>query len=224
MLVYKLDADGNFLHEHECQPCPITKGWLFPTYYTEVAPPEGEFSVVKFKAGVWVLEGFKKIYKKDNKSELEIPESSAVPEDYTSEIPKFLKYEIWDEKTSTWINSIDLAKEIRSAYIDASFDMEFINGHFLSAELGIEVDYRRFSSKNDLQNVLALINVMVRNGISTTIYKGYETQKATATVAQLKVLTEEMEDYGVYLHNKKDSLKTLISESTSIEEVNNIDW
>lgn len=59
MKVYATDKDGNFLNEHDCQPCPVTGGWLYPSHYSEVKPPEGEFESVKFIVDKWVTENIK---------------------------------------------------------------------------------------------------------------------------------------------------------------------
>ena len=64
MKVYELDKDGNFLTEYECQPCPVTGGFLYPTYYAETPPPAGEFESVKFVSGFWVTEKVKTLKEK----------------------------------------------------------------------------------------------------------------------------------------------------------------
>lgn len=64
MKVYEIDKDGNYLGEHDCQPCPVTGGWLYPTYYTEALPPEGEYESVKFISGKWETEAVKTLKEK----------------------------------------------------------------------------------------------------------------------------------------------------------------
>lgn len=121
-------------------------------------------------------------------------------------------------------NRLGVAKEKQKQKINDAFDNNLANGFFPSAALGIEVDYRRTGVKNDLQNVEVLVAYMEKEMISETIYKGYEDQTAPANVMQLKTLIFEMQSFGVFLYNKKDTLKGQIDKATTIEEVQSINW
>jgi hypothetical protein len=121
-------------------------------------------------------------------------------------------------------NDLQLAKDYQNELIGLAFDEEFVTGYFHSDVLDIDVDYRRYDKKNDMQNVEALISFMTDNNIPQTTYKGYASQKATATLEQLKTLLKEMQAHGVLLYNKKDTLRTLINSKTTIAEVKAIVW
>ena len=130
---------------------------------------------------------------------------------------------LWDgEKVID--NRLGVAKEKQKQEISEAFESNIAAGFFPSASLGIDVDYRRSGVKNDLQNVEALVAYMEKEMISSIIYKGYEDQTAPANVTQLKVLISEMQAFGVYLYNKKDTLKSQIDACQSIEEVKSIKW
>lgn len=130
---------------------------------------------------------------------------------------------LWDgEKVID--NRLGVAKEKQKQIISDDFENNIAAGFFHSESLGIDVDYRRSGVKNDLQNVEALVAYMEKEMISSTIYKGYEDQTAPANVTQLKVLIREMQAYGVFLYNKKDTLKAQIDAAETIEAVKNIVW
>lgn len=130
---------------------------------------------------------------------------------------------LWDDE-KVIDNRLSVAKEKQKQEITEAFENNIAAGFFHSESLGIDVDYRRSGVKNDLQNVEALVAYMEKEMISSTIYKGYEDQTAPANVTQLKVLISEMQAFGVYLYNKKDSLKSQIDACQSIEEVKSIKW
>lgn len=119
--------------------------------------------------------------------------------------------------------SLDEVKQKRNDYITESFEEEFISGVFKSTTLNIDVDCRRNSTKNDLQNVDNLIDYMTDNSIPQIQYKGFG-DKALATVDQLKLLKKEMQTHGVGLYNKKDVLRAQIKNCTTIEQVEAIVW
>lgn len=122
----------------------------------------------------------------------------------------------------------DKQKEAKISEIKAAFGNEFVSGHFLSEALQIEVDYRRCGSeygddKNDLQNAEKLLNFMKRKNLTSVTYKGYETQKASATQEQMQLLIDEMVDHSIFLHEKKDTLLAQIK-TASFEQLENIKW
>ena len=130
---------------------------------------------------------------------------------------------LWDgEKVID--NRLGVAKEKQKQEISEAFENNIAAGFFRSEALGIDVDYRRSGVKNDLQNVEALVSYMEKELISSVIYKGYEDQTTPANLQQLKSLIAEMQAYGVFLHNKKDTLKAQIDAAETIEAVKNIVW
>ena len=108
--------------------------------------------------------------------------------------------------------------------ISQAFDNEFIKGYFFSEALGIDVDYRRNGTKNDLQNVEKLIKFMERKSLTEMVYYGYEKQETLATLTNIKTLVEEMEDHGVFLHGKKKGLEQAVDDALRIEDLDNINW
>lgn len=121
-------------------------------------------------------------------------------------------------------NNLDMAKTFKYEEISASYQQEFITGFYHSDVLGIDVDYRRNGTYNDLQNVEVLINVMTSTGQTETVYSGYEDQKAPATFQQIKDLKKEMELYSVILYNKKKGLEKNIDDATTIAQVKAVTW
>lgn len=55
MKVYKFDKDGYFAGVHDCQPCPLTYGWLYPTEgtFTEIAPKDEVGYIPKWDGKKW---------------------------------------------------------------------------------------------------------------------------------------------------------------------------
>jgi hypothetical protein len=104
------------------------------------------------------------------------------------------------------------------------FEKAVSAGHFTSATLGIEVDCRRTTAKNDLQNVQGLISYMTRNSLTTIDYIGYSETKTGVTKANLEALCGEMEDYVLFLYQKKWGLETLINAATDKAGVDAVVW
>lgn len=121
-------------------------------------------------------------------------------------------------------NRLQVKKDEKKDEITVAFKKEISDGHFFSQGLQIDVDYRRSGTENDLQNVEALISFMTVNSISETVYSGYKSQTAPATLQQLKDLVFEMKTYGVYLYNRKKVIKEQIEAAESIAEVKEITW
>lgn len=120
-------------------------------------------------------------------------------------------------------NDIDKAKSTQIDKIKRCFDGEFIDGHFPSSTLKIEVDFRRTNTKNDLQNLESVISYMTRYEVAETIYRGY-TESVSATLDELNLLKSEMEDYGLELYNRKWLKESNIDMAKTIEEVKSIEW
>ena len=107
MKVYKLDEKGNYIKEHNCQKCPITGDWLYPTYYTDIAPPEEkEFTDRQFIKGLWI-ESENNTGRIIYNTETVIPErctEKSIPKGYTKDKPFDYPCK-WDGKK--WIDDKD---------------------------------------------------------------------------------------------------------------------
>lgn len=165
----------------------------------------------------------KQIYNKELKTSDLIDDMSTPPEGWTDQAPRWTMYEAWDYVNDCWGESFDLIKKAKKSEIVQSFDKALSDGKFMSTVLEIEVDYRRGANKNDMQNLQTLISYMKRNSISETVYKGYEEDK-TCSVSDLEVLLTEMEDYGLYLYQKKWQLEQDAAVCNNKEELDKIVW
>jgi hypothetical protein len=223
MKVYAIDINGNFLNEHECQPCPITGGWLYPSNYTKIEPPViDKFEKLKYVRDQWQIistDQGKIIYSTINGSSKVCNEDS-IPENFTLKEPIKDKPCKWENED--WVIDEEIYKQIKKSEIINSFNNELSNGKFTSTALGIEVDCRRSNIKNDLQNVQGLISHMNRNSKSTVTYIGYS-ESVEATKSKLEILCNEMEDYVLGLYQKKWQLEQSIDTAT-MEELENIKW
>ena len=121
-------------------------------------------------------------------------------------------------------NRLEVAKEFKDAEISASYSQEFITGFFHSEVMGIDIDYRRNGTKNDLQNVDVLIEVMTDTGTTETEFRGYQDQKANVTLDQIKAMRKEMLLYSTTLYGKKEGLENQVLAAVTIEEVQAIKW
>ena len=132
---------------------------------------------------------------------------------------------LFDEVQNIFIDdSLNYYKRKQLEKLSVDFYAYLKRGHFYSEVLQIQVDYRRDSSKNDLQNVEVLIEVMEEAGETETVYKGYEDHTAPATINQLKLLAKEMKSFGVYLYKRKYEIEDLIKQAQTIEEVLEYNW
>lgn len=90
MIVYKLDEEGNFITEHNCQKCPITGGWLYPTYYTDIKPPEQkDFINRQFSNGLWIEteDNMGRIIFNTETKQAEYCKEKSIPKGFTIETP-----------------------------------------------------------------------------------------------------------------------------------------
>ena len=165
----------------------------------------------------------KQIYNKNTKVADLIDDNAAPSEGWTSQPPRWCEFEVWDLQNDCWGLSFDLMKEKKKRDITQAFDNELSNGKFMSTILGIEVDYRRGANKNDMQNVQALISYMERNEVESVIYRGADHHKE-ATLSDLQALLHEMEDYGLYLYQKKWSVRDAASRCETQEELDLVNW
>jgi hypothetical protein len=139
-IVYSLDKNGNFLDIHECQPCPVTGGWLYPTHYTENPPPvTGEFqkAVYDYISESWEImscHNGQVIYHKTNRSQLKITDDRTPDDfpDYTDiPIPDLSIIQFYDYSENGgagWVFNLQKYKDYISSYItglcvDANYKM-----------------------------------------------------------------------------------------------------
>lgn len=121
-------------------------------------------------------------------------------------------------------------KQEKLKQVSQSFEDTITNGHFFSQALQIEIDCRRNSTKNDLQNVENIIEFLIlTNGQGLDVYRGYtnpetnETQYAyNVTLEQLQQVKLEMIQYGLQLYNKKWQLEDAINNAQTLEKLNSI--
>lgn len=226
MKVYKIDESGNYIGVHECQKCPETGGWLYPSNYTEIEPPEvNEFQVVKFQSGKWKISETnigKTIYSKEN-AQQKICESEDIPEDFTLLEPIKDYPNKW--KADKWIVDIEKYKEFKLQEIASSFNNELSNGKFFSEALQIDVDCRRTGLKNDLQNVEGLIADFDNLLPEEKYYVGLnQITTEQFTLTQLEALKLEMVQYGRQLYKKKWLLENQIKNTDDLEILKEINW
>lgn len=111
-------------------------------------------------------------------------------------------------------------KESKYIEIQRAFDNAMYSGHFVSAAIGIEIDCRRSSNKNDLQNVEGLIALEANN----IDYVGLAEIKSGVTLEQLKAMRIEMIQYAFALYRKKWMLESQLPALTTIEEIEALKW
>ena len=122
------------------------------------------------------------------------------------------------------------SKQEKLKQVSQLFEDTIANGHFFSQALQIEIDCRRNSTKNDLQNVENIIEFLIlTNGQGLDVYRGYtnpetnETQYAyNVTLEQLQQVKLEMIQYGLQLYNRKWQLEDAITNAQTLEELNSI--
>lgn len=121
--------------------------------------------------------------------------------------------------------TVDLsaAKSYKKMKMNIAFDEEIATGSFESDTLGIEVDCRRSDTKNDYQNVEALLEKMKRDNIESVTYFGANTQTAPATQEQIQALLYEMQDRVLELYNTKWTYKEAISNSKDLDDLKKIE-
>ena len=169
MIVYKYLDNGEFESIHECQPCPITKGWLYPSKYTDKEPPvlkdfekaifvNNKWTVVKTNIG-------KTIYNKTTQEHI-INTSEDVPDEYTLLKP-VTKYDDWNG--TKWVYNKDkhIADKIQqvkdeckrfiySLYpIEKQLQMTFQYNKILKTALERELTPDEEASKLQLENLHA---------------------------------------------------------------------
>jgi hypothetical protein len=226
MIVYAITKDGDFIGEHQCQPDPLARGWLYPSYYTDIEPPE--------------LPAYKKLFFNQNTKSWELKNNFLnipiwnqqtkeqqwcnfyeLPAGFTAIEP--ILFGKWDNKFQDWIFDIDQLKDYKKNQIRQSFENQLSTGKIQSSILKIEIDARRNNTKNDLQNCHTLLSYMQRNNIENIIYVGVS-NNSSCTQKQLENLIIELEDYALSLYQKKWKLLEQINLATDEKEVNSINW
>jgi len=221
-IVFKLNSNNEYIGEHICQINPVEGGWLYPTYYTEIVPPE-------------IRDNYKYIFNKEENSweEIELPKIVTVWNKLTRQPLNCLNSEIPDEcatieppqeeyyifKDNNWIIDLELYREFKLKKISLDFENMISSGSFYSTTLEIEIDSRRNGSKNDLQNCQVLLSYIDRYKIEKITYKGKDKDKKI-NKNQLQQLIYEMEDYAMNLYQQKWNLENQIKNATTIEELN----
>lgn len=94
-----------------------------------------------------------------------------------------------------------------------------------SSGIKVQVDARRNTSNNDLQNVEGLIN-LIQVGIlnSPILYKCYDNNKYEMNLQDLIALRYALMGYGLQLYQKKHYLEDLIQNAQTKEELEQIKW
>lgn len=118
--------------------------------------------------------------------------------------------EIVDRKAG---NPIQAAKD----RIEQGFEHAMAHG-ILNSSLGFAVDARRSGSKNDLQNIEALIDM------GATEIKDANGIMHAVTAENLNMIKSEIQQYAIGLYQKKWRLEAQIEASTTDEELNAIRW
>jgi len=180
--------------------------------------------VILFDDGWEVIESYlnKTVFNKENYLQQDICTEHQIPEGWTKLEPIKDRPNKWE--VDKWIVDKEKYREQKAQEITWAFDTELSEGKFLSQALGIEVDCRRSSNKNDKQNVEGLINHMVRNSITEITYVGYDSVKENVTKVMLENLVGEMEDCALGLYNRKWQLETAVKQAKTVGELENIKW
>lgn len=202
--------------------------YLIPQGAAETAPPKvSEHELALLKNGYWqIIPDFRgtKLYGCETKEETEIREAGKVPADFegfTTKPPQgFCK---WDNAAQDWVFDLEACRNAKLEEISFAFDNALENGSFTSSTLGIDVDCRRGSAKNDLQNVQGLISYLERSSAESTTYVGVS-EAVPATPAQLKSLACEMEDHVLGLYNRKWALEAQARSAASEADLKAVVW
>lgn len=231
-IVAVLDQSGNYLGNQKCQVCPITKGWIYPTYYSETLPDidisnlqksdkivfsNNEYKIINTKMNI-------DIWNKETKQHKLNEQEENIPEGWTENKPLENKPCKWDETKNDWKVDIEKYKKQKYNELNSGFSIELSNGKFYSETLQAEVDCRRGGHNNDKQNVEGLVSYMERNNIANINYVAYDSIVPDITVNQLKSLIIEMEDHVLVLYNKRWTLRDQLENSTTEKQIDDIQW
>jgi hypothetical protein len=152
-----------------------------------------------------------------------IDDNAPVPNGWTDKKPLWILSEKFEN--GKWVeDAFSKIKAEKTSLILNGFTNDLQKGHFMSPALGIEVDCRRDSLKNDLQNVQGLISYATRKNKDTVDYVGYSEIKKGVNKTKLLELSYEMEDYVMALYQKKWAVETILNSAATIEELEQIIW
>ena len=157
-------------------------------------------------------------------SEVPEPFIEITEDEYIKPFGLYVLYYVNDGELKFVPPSIDNLKFTKKLDLSLDYNNEFITGYFHSGVLGIDVDFRRNSTKNDLQNIDICIENMTDSGITETIFKGYQNQTAIATLDQMRAMRKELIAYGTSLFDKKSLLISQIDACTTKEQLDLIKW
>lgn len=122
-------------------------------------------------------------------------------------------------------NNIYLARTYQRDLISESWNETFITGRFTSSVIGIEVDCRRFDTKNDYDMISGIIEDYDNLSSIEKHYKGTEdTTNFECTLQQLIDLRKEMVQYVKSNLFRKRTLHAQIDSKNTISEVKEIVW
>jgi len=165
----------------------------------------------------------KRIFNINTKECKDISNNENVPIGWTDIHPSWILYEKFEN--GKWVeDTFAKIKAEKTSLIVNGFANDLQKGHFMSTALGIEVDCRRDSLKNDLQNVQGLISYMTRYEAESVNYVGYSEIKQNVAKDNLITLCGEMEDYVMALYQKKWTMETILNSATTVEELEQINW
>jgi hypothetical protein len=119
--------------------------------------------------------------------------------------------------------SLEELKQVKSQEINNSFDNEMERGT-VDTTLGWEIDARRSSKYNDLQNMESLYDYMLDYNILTTEVKGADNLLHECTFNQVENLAKLIRNKGLANYQKKFLLQEQINNCTDIIKLNLIQW
>ena len=130
----------------------------------------------------------------------------------------------FDEINTKWVVDIELYKKTKKGIIGQNFKNALQLGHFFSNTLQIEIDCRRSSENNDLQNLEGLIDIMTIDGVEFYPYFGYTETNSSTTVEMLQLVKIEMKRYFISLYNKKWIKEASITSTNDLDALIDIVW
>jgi len=203
---------------------PLDNKPLIPGFSTQIEPPENKegFAIIFIDEGWEYIEDHrgKTVYNKQNKLEKIVDYLGPISNAYTELEPSFYEEE-WDGEK--WTLSLESAKVLKHQEIEEKFKDKVEKGEFISEGLKIKVGCRIPSHLNDLNSISILIEDMENNGENFTDFSGSD-ESVKVSIGDLKNLRKEMISRIREIYDKKSDLSILIDSSTTIEEVNDIDW
>lgn len=136
---------------------------------------------------------------------------------YTGDKADYKDVELTGQELDTYL----LSKARTSKYneINSAFDNAMETGHFISTIINVDIDCRRDSTHNDLQNVQGLIDL----NVPSINYKGVSEEKIV-TLEQLNQMKIEMIEYAFSIYQHKWDKEAEIKVATTFEQIEAIIW